>query len=165
MDNEENRLPERKKLRLVNYDYSTSGAYFITICTKDRKMLFGTAGEASYAKMIIEKSYLDIINSNDGIDSPIYVIMPNHFHAVITIKRADTRSAPTISDIVRSFKSKSTLEYIKAVEEKRALPFEKQLWQRSFYDHVIRNPDEYNEICKYIFENPQNWEHDELNTN
>ena len=111
MDNEKE-LPQRKRLRLQNFDYSSSGAYFITICTKDRKML----------------------------------------------------SAPTVSEIVQSFKRYSTIEYVKMVKEGKLPPFDKQIWQRSFYDHVIRNRDDYNEIYKYIYENPMKWKFDQLYT-
>ena len=87
-------LPKRKRLRLQNFDYSSSGAYFITICTKDRKMLFATVGADSISARIIEKTFLKTIQQYDGVDSPIYVVMPNHFHAIITISRADMESAP-----------------------------------------------------------------------
>ena len=90
--------------------------------------------------------------------------MPNHFHAIIEISRADMESAPTISDIVQSFKRYSTLEYIKMVKEGVVPPFEKQIWQRGFYDHVIRDGRDYEEISKYIYENPLKWELDELYT-
>ena len=106
----ENELPQRKKLRLQNFDYSSSGAYFITICTKARKML----------------------------------------------------SAPTVSEIIQSFKRYSTVEYTKMVKDGILPPFDKQIWQRSFYDHVIRNRDDYNEIYKYIYENPMKWQFDQL---
>ena len=106
----EKELPQRKKLRLQNFDYSSSGAYFITICTKARKML----------------------------------------------------SAPTVSEIIQSFKRYSTVEYTKMVKDGILPPFDKQIWQRSFYDHVIRNRDDYNEIYKYIYENPMKWQFDQL---
>ena len=108
----EKELPQRKRLRLQNFDYSSSGAYFITICTKDRKMLF----------------------------------------------------APVGAEIVQSFKRYSTVEYVKMVKDGILSPFDKQIWQRSFYDHVIRNRDDYNEIYKYIYENPMKWQFDQLYT-
>ena len=88
--------------------------------------------------------------------------MPNHFHAIIEISRADMESAPTISEIVQSFKRYSTLEYIKMVKKGDVPPFEKQVWQRGFYDHIIRDKRDYEEISKYIYENPLKWEFDEL---
>ena len=158
----ENKLPKRKRLRMQNFDYSTSGAYFITICTKDRENLFGPVGADSISARMIEKTFLEIIDKYNGVDSPIYVVMPNHFHAIITILRADMESAPTLSEIVQSFKRYSTIEYTKMVKEGILPPFNKQIWQRSFYDHVIRNQHDYENIVKYIYENPMRWEYDQL---
>ncbi len=157
-------LPKRKPTRLQNFDYSTSGAYFITICTKDRKMLFAPVGADSISARMVERTFLETIDRYDGVDAPIYVVMPNHFHAIITIYRADMESAPTVSEIVQSFKRYSTVEYTKMVKNGILPPFDKQIWQRSFYDHVIRNCDDYNEIVKYIHENPMRWYYDELYT-
>ena len=91
----EKELPQRKRLRFQNFDYNTPGAYFITICTKDRKMLFTPVGADSISARMVEKTFLETIRKYDGVDSPIYVVMPNHFHAIITISRADMESAPT----------------------------------------------------------------------
>ena len=85
----EKELPQRKRLRLQNFDYSSSGAYFITICTKDRKMLFAPVGADSISARMVERAFLETIQRYDGVDSPIYVVMPNHFHGIITISRAD----------------------------------------------------------------------------
>ena len=106
----EKELPQRKRLRLQNFDYSSSGAYFITICTKDRKMLFAPVGADSISARMVERTFLETIRQYDGVDSPIYVVMPNHFHAIITVSRADMESAPTVSEIVQSFKRYSTVE-------------------------------------------------------
>ena len=160
----EKELPQRKRLRLQNFDYSSSGAYFITICTKDRKMLFAPVGADSISARMVERAFLETIQRYDGVDSPIYVVMPNHFHAIITISRADMESAPTVSEIVQAFKRYSTVEYVKMVKDGILPPFDKQIWQRSFYDHVIRNRDDYNEIYKYIYENPMKWQFDQLYT-
>ena len=185
----EKELPQRKRLRLKNFDYGSSGAYFITICTKDRKILFAPVGADSISARIgaigqgngadsisarmVERTFLETISRYDGVDSPIYVVMPNHFHAIITISRAgmesvhlraDMESAPTVSEIVQSFKRYSTVEYTKLVKDGILPPFDKQIWQRSFYDHVIRNQDDYDEIYKYIYENPMKWQFDQLYT-
>ena len=157
-------LPQRKHPRLDNYDYCSAGAYFITICTKDRKILFSPVGADSISARMVERTFLETIQQYDGVDSPIYVVMPNHFHAIITISRADIESAPTVSEIVQAFKRYSTVEYVKMVKEGKLPSFDKQIWQRSFYDHVIRNRDDYNEIYKYIYENPMKWKFDQLYT-
>ena len=160
-----NELPKRKRLRLQDFDYGTSGAYFITICTKDRKMLFPRVGADSISARMIEKTFLETINRYHGVESPIYVVMPNHFHAIITISRADMESAPTLSEIIQSFKRYSTIEYMKLVKTGILPPFNKQIWQRSFYDHIIRNQEDYNEKYEYISQNPMRWQTDEFYCN
>ena len=94
MDKEKD-LPQRKRLRLQNFDYSSSGAYFITICTKDRKTLFAPVGADSISARMVERTFLETIRQYDGVDSPIYVVMPNHFHAIITILRAELLNTST----------------------------------------------------------------------
>jgi len=66
------------------------------------------------------------------------------------------------SEIVQAFKRYSTIEYTKMVKEGILPPFDKQIWQRSFYDHIIRNHDDYNEVYRYIYENPMRWHFDKL---
>ena len=158
----ENEFPKRKPTRLQGFDYSQSRAYFITICTKNKKMLFSPVGADSISARMVERTFLETIERYNSVDSPIYVVMPNHFHAIITISRADMESAPTVSEIVQSFKRYSTIEYTKMVKKGLLPPFDKQIWQRSFYDHIIRNRDDYNEIARYIYENPSRWYYDEL---
>lgn len=153
-------MKQRKSLRLKDYDYSQNGAYFITICTKDRKPLFGAVGADSISAQIISRAFEQVIAQYPCVDCPVYVVMPNHFHAIITIDRADMESAPTISTIVQSFKRLSTIQYIKAVKDGILPPFDKQIWQRTFYDHIIRNEKDYLEIAEYIQENPLRWQLD-----
>ena len=157
-------FPKRKPIRLKNFDYSSTGAYFVTICTKGRKPLFGPVGADSISARMVERTFLETIGPHKGVDSPIYVVMPNHFHAIITISRADMESAPTVSEIVQSFKRYSTIEYARMVKNGALPPFDKQIWQRSFYDHIIRSRNDYDEIYKYIHENPTRWLYDELFT-
>ena len=154
-------LPKRKILRLQNFDYSSNKSYFVTICTQNKKMLFSVGADSISAQMV-EKTFLETINQYQNVECPIYVIMPNHIHAIITIGRADIESAPTVSEIVQSFKRYSTLEYIKMVKDGIVPPFEKKIWQRSYYDHIIRNSDDYNEVYKYILDNPPKWNNDEF---
>ncbi|MEG1624499.1 MAG: transposase, partial [Raoultibacter sp.] len=153
-------FPKRKKIRLKGYDYSSNGAYFVTICTHNREMLFGNVGADSISARMVDDIWHKIINQYKNIQCPQYVIMPNHFHAIIVAERADMESAPTISTIIQSFKRYSTIEYIKLVKQKIFPPFNKQIWQRSFHDHIIRNEQEYQKLWEYIDTNPQKWEED-----
>ncbi len=161
MENE--KLPKRKHNRLSEFHYGSGYSYFITICTKDRARILSeiTVGEdiilppsrvnlTEYGQ-IAEKALLSIPNYYDGATVNEYVIMPNHIHLILTIRK-DGRmiSSPTMSTIIGQFKRTSS----------KIVGF--ALWQRSFYDHIIRNRQDYDEIRKYIFENPQNWENDEM---
>ena len=153
-------LPKRKSPRIPGYDYSTNGAYFITVCTYEKKQLFGSIGADSISARMVERTFLETIQKYDNVKSPVYVVMPNHFHAIIQIDRADMESAPTISQIIQSFKRYSTVEYIKLVNENKLPRFDGKVWQRSFHDHVVRGEKDYLEIWNYIEGNPSKWEED-----
>ncbi len=114
-------LPTRKQPRLKEYDYSTPGAYFVTVCTRHRNCLFGPVG-------------------------------------------ADSISAPTLSEIIQSFKRYSTVEYIKLVKAGLLAPFDGKVWQRSYYDHIIRDEEDLRRVREYIASNPHRWETDEFYT-
>ena len=153
-------LPKRKSPRIPGYDYSANGAYFITICTHQKKSLFGPVGADSISARMIKRTFLETIQKYAYVKAPIYVVMPNHFHAIIEIERADMESAPTISQIIQAFKRLSTIEYIKLVNENALPPFDGKVWQRSFHDHVIRGEQDYLKIWNYIEGNPSKWEED-----
>ena len=166
-------IHHRHSIRIKDYDYSSNGLYFITICTQDRAMLFGEVVGADLvsAQMclnnegkMIKSVYLKIIESYDNITSDEFIIMPNHFHCIIDIfnNRADTRSAPTnstpkIGRIIQEFKSRTTVEYINGVKSGLYPSFNKRIWQRNYYERIIRNDTEYQMIRRYIVENPSRW--------
>ena len=158
--NEENVLPNRKPNRLKEYDYSTAGAYFITICTKDKRCILGKiVGDDAHIVPQIKLSKFGktadkYLNNINGIDK--YCIMPNHIHLIIKIicdyDGAMWASPPTthIPQLIKSFKILTTKEIGKSI------------FQRSYYDHIIRSEDDYKAICKYIDENPSKWLYDDL---
>jgi REP element-mobilizing transposase RayT len=160
MENKE--LPKRKPNRLENFDYGAGYSYFITICTRNReKILSHIVGEdiilpqntitLTTHGQIIEESILSINNHYENVFVEQYVIMPNHVHLILTIQdNGRIISSPTIPIIVGQLKRFSS--------KKAGV----SLWQRSYYDHVIRNKTDYEEISKYIYENPINWETDEF---
>lgn len=159
-------LPKRKPTRLKGYDYSTPGAYFITICTKDRKCLLSeiTVGQglapAETQLTIygnIAKEQLELLELRYiGIKIDKYVIMPNHIHILISNydMAAGASPCPTISDVMRSFKSITT-----RLCRKSGLT-ESHLFQSSFHDHIIRNKNDYEKIWEYIDSNILKWEKD-----
>ena len=143
-------MPERKPNRIENYDYSPNGAYFITICTKDRKrILSDIVGDDAH---IVPKPYGEVVQRyiRNVPEIEKYVIMPDHIHMIIRLQNGSMRaSTPTktnrIASIVRSIKTLTTKEI--------GVP----IFQRSYYDHVVRNQQDYNEIWEYIENNPRKW--------
>ena len=120
---------QRKPLRLKNWDYSSTGYYFITICSKERKNIFSSFVGAELASArdsielsdlgkIIQTNWLNIPKNYKNIELDDYVIMPNHIHGILIVSnRAEASSAPTISRIIQSFKSKCSTEYLKLIYE------------------------------------------------
>ncbi len=169
-----NRVFKRKSLRLKNYDYSSEGSYFVTISTQDRKCLFweGEAYEPvlNEAGGMIQKVWEELPSRFPSCELDQFVVMPNHIHGIIVIvgapllvgardvsgviKKAGTRPAPTLADIIRAFKSITTREYIQGVKGKRWPSFNRKLWQRNYYEHIIRSEEELMEIRRYVVENP-----------
>ena len=150
--------PERKQLRIQNYDYSTPGAYFITICTERRAHLFWAdcRGELrspdhiplSAIGMIIENEIRKLNTIYDAVRVDKYCIMPDHIHMIISIQADEhgrTQFAPTISRVVKQFKGSITKQVGRSI------------WQKSFYDHGIRNQQDYDEIWQYIDNNPMKY--------
>lgn len=156
--------PRRKQMRLPTYDYSSNGAYFVTACTHNKVKLFGDIGSDSIASQMISFEFEHILSRYPQICCPKYVVMPNHFHALVVIDKMDDSSSSTIAEMMQSFKSKTTVEYIRLVNAGKARPFDRKVWQRSYYDHVIRNERDFQEVWKYIDENPLRWELDGLFT-
>ena len=164
----EEQKPVRKPTRLSTIDYRHPDAYFITTCTQGMKLYFSPVGADSISARMVTKVFTDTLARYSNVSSPIFVVMPNHFHAIIVLgARADMSCRrqpppPTVSDIIRDFKRQTTIEYIKLVKSGLAAPFDGKLWQRSFYDHVIRNQQDFDEIYRYISENPTRWEFDKF---
>ena len=135
-------MQTRKNIRLKEYDYSSKGLYFITICTKDKKDVFG---KIFNNKMIFNdygNKLNDILMSfkNDKYEIDYYQIMPNHIHFIVNINEDNLID---LSKVISQIKSKCTnlLAY-------------KNLWQKNFYERVVRDEKEYNNIVIYINENP-----------
>ena len=161
----ENGLPKRKHPRLNDYDYSTTGAYFITICTQSRRCLLShivgrglAPAEIQYTGYgrIAQEQLLLLEQRYPSLKIDRYVIMPNHIHAILMLEEtAGGSRRPTIMDIVCAYKSLTTRQC------KKIRPIDK-LFQTSFYEHVIRGCEDYKEIAEYIVNNPKQWELDKL---
>jgi REP element-mobilizing transposase RayT len=165
----------RRSIRLQGYDYSQPGAYFITICTKDRKYLFGNIIDGKmvlneYGK-IAQQCWLDIPLHYQNVELNEFVVMPNHVHGIIIININDTvgtihelplhelplhelplqkqqRRLMTLPKIIGRFKMNSAKQ-INQLRQTPGIP----LWQRNYYEHIIRNKHELNRIKEYIINN------------
>ncbi len=152
-------LPKRNPTRLKEYDYSTPGAYFITICTKNKEKLLSRIivreGLCVLPQNILTPIGKEIENSlqyiNDnfiGVKIDKYVIMPNHIHLIVMIDDAGGHGNPPLQNIIGQSKSYTTNK------------FEGILWQRSFHGHIIRGEHDYQKIWEYIDTNVLKWEQD-----
>lgn len=156
-------LAERKPLRLKAWEYSAAGYYFITICTQDMQQILRRgahcAPELEFPPLseigeTVERTLLEIPDHYPNVKVDKYVVMPNHIHMILVLEagndgRTMCAPTPTISRIVRMMKETVT----KRVEQK--------VWQRSYYDHIIRDESDYLRIWQYIDTNPAKWEEDE----
>ena len=160
-------LPKRKSNRLPNYDYSSPGAYFVTVCTKDRRCLLseinvgadalgGPCLNLTATGKIVEKTILST-DRISGVSIDKYVIMPNHIHLILRISDElqsgpPRASAPTVSDAIGAMKRLVNKEV------------GANIWQRSFHEHVIRGAEDYAMIWDYIEKNPAKWAEDRYYT-
>ena len=154
------KIPERKSTRLTDYDYSSNGAYFVTVCTQGKeKILSNIVGEGlcalpkvilTDAGRIVEDSIAYINRKYHSVKVDKYVIMPNHIHLLISIDGAGGHGDPPLHDIIGGLKSYTTHKYGTV------------LWQRSFHDHIIRNREDYDDIWNYIDTNPVRWHEDKF---
>ena len=154
----------RRSLRLAGYDYSRAGAYFCTIVIYQRECLLGNIVDSTMVLSqwgeIVHQAWFDLENHYSNIALDEFCIMPNHVHGIIILsdevatKEADTKPAP-LSEVIRAFKSFSARR-INIARQTQGIP----VWQRNYYEHIIRDQREYLAIQGYINQNPLNWETD-----
>ena len=178
-------LRKRKPIRLKSYDYSQYGAYFVTICTHNCKKMFG---DICNGKMVlndvgkvVEECWLEIPQHFNRVKLDIYEVMPNHLHGIILINDGENivgdndrctemncfdkrdnhgcplriRNMELIPKIMAQYKSSVTRKIRNNKNDNI------RIWQRSFYDRVVRNEEELYRIREYVVNNPAKWEEDE----
>ena len=158
-----NKKPDRKRNRLEVYNYSLDGAYFLTICTKDKQQILGeVVGDGALGVPTVQlsetgkivKKYIEHINTtSEYAKVDHYVIMPNHVHLIVTIDNGTPKAPSPINDVIPR-----TISSIKSLASKE---IGKSIWQRSYFDHVIRNETGYKKVWEYIDTNPLRWKADE----
>jgi REP element-mobilizing transposase RayT len=155
----------RRSIRLPGYDYTSAGAYFVTLVAKDRECLFEHAAN----RTAVERAWLALPATNSHVKLDIYVVMPNHFHGILWLdgpRRGGSRTAPTdalkprkpLGRLIGAFKTTST-KAINLLRDSPGVP----VWQRNYYERIIRNEAELNRIRQYILDNPANWAEDAEN--
>ena len=159
--------PKRKLPRLKDFDYATPGAYFITICTHNKKCLFGTIVQEEknqeacmrYSKIgeIARGCLLDIEQHYNNVKVEHWVIMPNHVHMLIQITER-INPFPTMLCDVPNIIGKYKAAVTRTVGN--AFMHSGKLWQASYYDHVVRDDNDYLGIWQYISGNPSKWMED-----
>ena len=155
-------LKKRKPIRLKDFDYSQDGVYFITICTEGRRNILSTIDinqdlETAKTKLtpigvIVEQELLRLPEKYPNMNIDTYIIMPNHIHVLISVINEE-KSGSLLQDMVKTYKSITT----KICREKFAI---QKVFQRSFYDHIIRSEKDYNNTFSYIQTNPGKWIYD-----
>ena len=176
-------LHRRRSIRLREYDYASVGAYFVTICVQGRECLFGDIADGSMhvndSGRVVEHVWLALSEQFPCVVLDEFIVMPNHFHGIICIaapgldsksetkggenRGAATKSAassaptePTIGKIMRAFKSISAIN-VNRLSDRQGVP----LWQRNYYERIIRDDKELAATRDYIIANPANWSQDE----
>uniref|UniRef100_UPI004056B6E0 transposase n=1 Tax=Candidatus Electronema sp. TaxID=2698783 RepID=UPI004056B6E0 len=173
-------IHHRRSIRLRNYDYSQAGAYFVTICTQNRECLFGEIADGAMmlneAGRIVADEWMKITQIRDEIALDEWAVMPNHFHGVVVLTETVgavraihelplrplrmtqmQRRNMMLPKLIGRFKMLSS----KRINELRGTP-RTSLWQRNYWERVIRDETELRNVREYICGNPDRWEQDEL---
>ena len=172
------KIHHRRSIRLDGYDYSQAGMYFVTLCTQGRECLFGRVdnGEMTVNEYgrIVSESWNWLVVQYDHVELDAWVVMPNHLHGIIVINhdcRGGSRTAPTntgksgptikqkpVGRLIGAFKTVST----KQINQIRNTPG-MSVWQRNYWDHIIRDEKSLENIRNYILNNPARWAEDDNN--
>ena len=169
-------IHHRRSIRLKEYDYTQTGAYFITICSVQRKHIFGDVidGEVKLSSWgeIAKREWFKTadLRTYVKLHEDEFVVMPNHIHGIIWINNAGELTNPSVREkfgkpvsgsiptIVRAYKSAVTYSINQNLDGGK-----KTVWQANYYEHVIRNDRELELIARYIMYNPHNWQEDRDN--
>ena len=168
-----NVLSERKEIRLKGYNYSRNGVYFVTICVKDKKKLLGEIDNVvniAIDKAVVRLSKIGqevqrgiekIGEIYQGVEVEKYVVMPNHVHLLLTLHgekfERNNRKGKIVKVGCDSFTNKQLATIIRSFKLETTRIYGQQFWQRSYYDHVVRDERDYVNVWQYIEYNPQRW--------
>jgi putative transposase len=181
----------RRSIRLPNYDYSQEGFYFVTICVQKAERLLGYISKGKMvvnpAGRMVQEVWDRLPSYCTGVEMDEFVVMPNHIHGIVRLGTSAVgatlcgcpdsgapaqsgqpqRVAPTVSlpGVIHRFKSVTTANYAAEVGRSGWKPFRGRLWQRNYYEHVIRDERSLDRIREYVRNNPLRWHLDRENVN
>ena len=138
----------RKSLRLKKYDYSQPGAYFVTICLKRPELSF----DIPKLRTILLETWRELALQFPSITLDEFVVMPDHVHFIVFLNET-VEKPPTLGDIVQAYKSKTTVTWLNHIKTSE-LEYPGQFWQRNYFEHIIRDPEELEDTREYIRNNP-----------
>ncbi len=171
MQNSRHSLPKRRSLRLQGYDYRNSGVYFVTICTAEKRPLFGTVRQGAVhlneLGQLADRCWKQIERIRSGIELDAYIVMPNHIHGILLLSaEAAAANASAAARGPTAGSLGAVLAQYKSTVTKRSRftpsPLTGPIWQRNYYDHIIRSASSLDRIRQYIVENPARWMDDDL---
>ena len=157
--------PQRKRLRLGGFNYAEPRSYFVTIVARDRRCLFGEVAQGrmhpSHAGDMVATHWRSLMVRYPGLEVEPFVVMPNHLHGLIST--ASVSSPPALGSIVGAFKSITARAYRSGADADQWPPMPNGLWQRRYFDHIIRDEADEGHAIEYITNNPANWPTDRYN--
>lgn len=175
------RIHHRRSTRLKGYDYTQAGAYYITVVTQGRVCSLGEVADGAMvlndAGHMIQAIWDQIPSHYQGVQTDAFMVMPNHIHGIVILVGAGPRACPgpgggqpqgvaptmSLADVVHRFKTLTTKRYMDGVKQPGWPPFPGKLWQRNYYEHIIRDETNLNGIRRYIVDNPARWMQDAEN--
>jgi REP element-mobilizing transposase RayT len=156
-------IHHRRSIRLRDYDYARAGAYFVTICAQGRECLFGQVADGAFQPNLYGEIVAECLDTLTGhfaqVTLDACVVMPNHLHAIIVLDDTTASERAALGRIVAYLKYRSTTH----INDLRGTPG-LRVWQRDYYDHIIRDASSLDRIRAYIAGNPLQWEQNQLHS-
>jgi putative transposase len=157
-------IPYRRDMRLPGWDYRLPGPYAITICTQDRVHRFGVVRDGLMVLNpigeMVQSVWAEMPREFPQVILDAHVVMPNHVHAILMLDSEDIERNPELGTVVQRFKSVVTARYARGVREQGWPPFDGRLFQRNYYEHIVRDERDLERCRAYIEANPSRWHED-----
>ena len=158
----------RRSPRLRNYDYTQGGAYFVTICSYGSALIFGYVADGKMLLndlgKLVDEEWRKTAAVRPTVELDLYIVMPNHIHGILLVAEHQQASPAAVQSTLPANSLGSIVAQFKSVVTKRsrrlAYPPSTPIWNRNYYDHIVRNEQDLDRIRRYIFANPARWSED-----